>query len=405
MIILTEEQIEQLVSLPSEITKEHLVDLLSKKVKRDGGKIEITPARFSITDVFTVMPKHLENVFQPIRTTVGLFLLNKVAFVPSFSKSIGYYNKTLTSGNFDNLLKDLIKLLIGKQITSDQLIKFYDKLTFLTGMAELFTPSVSTRFLYAPKEIKDFKQKLINENQDIIRTNDAVGYVTKIEKPLLEATTKYLEQDPAFELLNFNKNKYINNNFKNNCLTNGPIRDTINDKFVISTSAYSDGISPEMFHIYANSAVYGTYMRNLETRFGGAQVKYLYAALQYTKLDKVGSDCGTKITRPVLLTKDNSKFYLFRYFVENGNVKHLTRENVDDYIGKTLEFRSPLFCRSPKICNKCFNSLYFDMGIENAGLTAIRSTSTIMMIAMKAFHDVTVKVVNIDINNYMFMEK
>lgn len=405
MTVLNESQIEELVQISENITKEQLVDLLSKKVKNEGGKIKFSPAPYVVTDVFTVLPKHLSNVTSPIRTTVGIFIFNKVVIHAAFGSIVGYYNKTLTQDNMDGLLRGLVNMLIQKKIDTQQITKFYNRLVFMSSMAELYTPGLTTRALYAPKSIKALKEKLVNEYKDVVESGNPTEYVNKIEKPLVAEATKYLSQDHAWGLLNYDVGKYVGNNYKNNCLTNGPIRDTINNKFINSNNSFTDGIEPEFFHVYGNSAIYGSYMRNLETQFGGALTKYVFSALQYVGLDKEGSDCGTKLTREVKLTKANSKGYLYRYFLEDGKLKHMTSDIINNYIGKTVKFRSPLFCRSTKICNKCFNSLYYSLGITNAGLTSTRPTSAIMYVAMKAMHDTTVKPVNIDIMNYITVEK
>jgi len=51
--------------------------------------------------------------------------------------------------------------------------------------------------------------------------------------------------------------------------------------------------------------------------------------------------------------------------------------------------RSPLFCQSEHLCNKCVGDAYHILGITNGGLTLTKAPNTILQINMKAFHDQT----------------
>lgn len=403
---LTEEQVKRLTSYkPEEITRSVMIDLFSPTPVPDGKRFKIKAPYMAVSDMFTLTPSMSPIVNKSIETSAGLYLFNLVCIQWPFGGSIGYFNETLTPSVFDKFHKKMMQLLIDKKVTTEQIGMFYTNMTFMSSFCEIYSHGLSTKFLGIPKEVKALKEKLIKEHADIIASNDTIKYVEMVEKPLLAEAEKILSKDPAWPLIEFNKGKFFNNNYKNNCITNGSIWDTVNNKFVISTNSYTDGIEPDKYHIYANLSLSGTYARNIETQYGGAQTKYMFSAMQYSILDKKGSDCGTTMTLPIKITNDNKDFYIYRYFVEDGQIKHMTREIVGDYVGKIVNFRSPLFCKSPNVCNHCFNSLYYDIGITNAGLTSTRPTASIMYIAMKAMHDSTVKTVRIKLQNYISVIK
>jgi hypothetical protein len=116
-------------------------------------------------------------------------------------------------------------------------------------------------------------------------------------------------------------------------------------------------------------------------------------------LDEVGSDCKTKQTVEILI--DNPKEFLLRYIEENGKLILLTPNIVNSYKGKYVKMRSPMFCKSQKICNKCAGELYYKLGIPNFGLVSNIIGTSILNLSMKLFHDTTVKTTEIDINNYI----
>lgn len=401
---LDEVKIQTLIELcKTNISRTSMTYYFSSRVNRDtkqspNGKKRVTISEpyFSHMDTFTVTPDMLESVKEPIKTTVGIYLFNAFCLNGCFGNRVDYVNDTLTTGRFEDLLKNIIQKSIENIITPAEVAKFYNRCTFLTSFCELFAPGISTSFLSLPKEVQTYKKKLMSDNKDIIESGDVALFNEKVEGPLLRETERVLSKDPCWNLIEFNKKKFFRNNYKNSCITNGAIYDTIRNRYVISENAFMDGVPLENYSIYANMGISGSYSRHVETQYGGAQTKYMLSSLQYVKLDRRDSDCGTTKTVGVKIDKNNVTYYHYRYFIENGKVLHFTPEVSKKYIGSLVHFRTPLYCKSKNICNKCFNSLYYDMGIENAGLTSIRPTGTIMYIAMAAMHDNTVKTIHIN---------
>jgi hypothetical protein len=90
--------------------------------------------------------------------------------------------------------------------------------------------------------------------------------------------------------------------------------------------------------------------------------------------------------------------YTYRYVLEdNGKLTEITPENIKNYVGKTVKLRSPLFCKGENICSKCAGSLFYRMGVKNAGLLTSNFSSVLMNLFMKKFHDTSVKFKKIDI--------
>src|SRR5699024_1736575 len=105
------------------------------------------------------------------------------------------------------------------------------------------------------------------------------------------------------------------------------------------------------------------------------------------------SDCGTQKYLEMTLTKENKGLFLLRWIKddETGNLILLDADNINNYIGKKVKLRSPLYCISDKICSKCAGELYYRLNMNNIGLVADRIASTIMQRSMKQFHDSTIK--------------
>ena len=93
-------------------------------------------------------------------------------------------------------------------------------------------------------------------------------------------------------------------------------------------------------------------------------------ALQTVTLDDEGTDCGTMFTLKTIIPKKLKKLFFNRYVVTNDirNPILLTADNIDEYVDKEIQLRSPMFCKSNCYCNKCAGELFYKMGVKNAGL-------------------------------------
>ena len=60
-----------------------------------------------------------------------------------------------------------------------------------------------------------------------------------------------------------------------------------------------------------------------------------------------------------------------------------------------------MYCIGDRICNKCAGDLYYRLNINNVGLIFNSVGTTILNLSLKKFHDMSVKVSEIDPNNYI----
>lgn len=152
---------------------------------------------------------------------------------------------------------------------------------------------------------------------------------------------------------------------------------------------------------YADLIVQASYGRAVMTAQGGYIAKQLNMAFQSLQLDPdPKSDCRTPLTLRV--TVDSPREYLYRNYVEGGKMRQVTPDTLADAKGKTLQFRSPLFCGSKQyVCAACAGSMYYRMGIQNVGLIAGRIGTTLMNASLKAFHDTSLKLKRINISDYV----
>lgn len=136
------------------------------------------------------------------------------------------------------------------------------------------------------------------------------------------------------------------------------------------------------------------------------EAKKLSKSFQGIELDAKGSDCHSKKTVRIKITKDNYNLLKERYIVTaKGNVL-LTDETKDTFMDKTVNLRSPMFCKSKTgICNVCAGELYYKLGIKNVGLILNLVGGALVTLSLKSFHNLSVSLNSIDIDKFIDQRK
>lgn len=385
-----------------------------KKSYKKQTKTEVIAPLIPIEGYFTLPANTLPNQTEDIITTAGIYVFNMFVICAAFKHKIPYINYQMTSGNINKLNNDLSDLLLQNKIqVKDELEVYWNNITFLSYLTEMFMPGCPIDFIEELPEVQKLKKELCEKYKTEIAKGDAAFYADNIEKPLLALAKSKLKDNPSWDIYELGKKPSFDNNYKNCFVSVGPIYNFINESYDIVTNSFDDGVDRENYAAYCNQLLYGTYNRAVKTAYGGAQSKTLFSALSNIVLDEPGSDCKTKRTLKMMLEKGTANDYLYTYvknpfykksggpFNNNEEWIELLPDVLEYFIGKEVEMRSPLYCESPNYCNKCFGNLYYRMGINKAGLTTPVGSRNIMAKSMKAFHDSTIKTIKINLSNFL----
>lgn len=334
-------------------------------------------------------------------TTVGLFIYNKFFFENELFDLFHYINKSVDDDLFSSINKKLSYALLEDKIPLDYLKHYLNKTQKVMPYVTILAPNYTDKMLTCSDAIKKKKEELIAKNKEALdRGDEVVG--NKVEKELLDYALEYMGDDPSMDVYNSGARGSVGNNFKNIFVVKGVIKDpdpNAKQKYKFATSNYIDGIKADEYSLIANSLTSGPFKRARKTADGGYWEKLFVYTLQHVTLDAPGSDCHTKDTVEVHLTKKNISFWMYSYIVDNGKLVELTSENVDNYLNKVVKFRFSSLCESKTgICNKCAGNLLYRIGIKNAGITESKIPSTLKVISMKSFHDSTEQLTEIPLD-------
>ena len=333
-------------------------------------------------------------------TTVGIFVMNKWLFESSGLFDLFHYiNENFTSDTLDKINQELSFALMEDRIDVEDMKEYLMKtqlvMQFSTVVASNYTDTVMT----LPKIIEAKKNKLIKENKEALENGDTL-VAEKIEKELINYAVETLGDDPYLDTFLSGARGTIDNNFKNMFIWKGATRNqdpNAKNPFKVATSNYMTGIKPEEYSLYCNSGIEGSYSRGKKTEDGGNLENLATRAYQDIILDKPGTDCKT--TRHITVTLNEKNFTRFIYnniITSSGKLVELTSQNAKDYFGKTVKMRMAYLCKNEHPCAACAGNFYYKLGTTNVGLTLMQVFSIFKNKAMKAFHDSTVKLTEID---------
>ena len=350
-----------------------------------------SPPKYHVDDMIIIGPEQSPFVKENSSTTCGIYLFNKFILEPL--KIFGYVNKPFGSKELGALEDGISDGLMQKDLTTEQVAEFIDRLQFLLGgpLAHLINPSINPDIMTLPPQAAALKKKLLAENKAGIEANDPQTS-SKIEKEVTKVAMDWMNErnDPS---LSFFKSGAIDpyNNYRTMFVMNGAVKDNTGESstgYKIVTSEYDNGITKEDMPKIADTVVTSSYNSGVATQDSGYMGKKYNTILQRVKLLERGSDCKTPDTFQTVITNR----HLYRYIMENGKPVCLTPEVIDKYKGKVCKLRSPLHChaKDPYYCNICMGDRLYDIGVHNVGLTVSILSGATLNAALKTKHNVTV---------------
>lgn len=334
-------------------------------------------------------------------TTVGIWIFNKYFIEPHLFDLFHYINETVNSKLFGKLNNTISEAVLEDKLPVEAMNDFMMKTQKCMPYISILAPNYTDKMLTCTKAIDKKKKELYLKYKDQIDKGDEIAAI-KMEKELMNFALEYMGDDPSMDMFISGARGSIKNNFKNMFVMKGVVKDpdpNAKQKYNVALSNYLDGIAPSEYALFANSLAAGPYARAKKTENGGYLEKLFLRAFQHVTLDGEGSDCGTKRYIEVTLTEDNLNLWMYSYIIEGSKLVELTSDNKSKYLGKKIKLRYSALCESKTgICNKCMGNLYYRLGDkENVGTSLTQIPSTLKNISMKAFHDSTQQLYEMDL--------
>ena len=404
--ILKDEDKKALLALDSksinidDLTK--LIGYSTKMEKDENGKnkkfVTIEP-RFNLRDKFVLEANEYINQTQ-VNTTVGIFLFNKLMVEPYISNIVpnGYYNEVCNKKVFGKLSDMVAKAILDKKLDiNTQVIPWLNAYEFWgLNLVTIVSPSFSMELITPNKELMALKEKLLAEAPD-----KSLNALTSIEAQLVKKADELTRGTPGKYLFDSGARGSFANDFKNMSISIGVVENPVTNDYDFMNSNYISGISKEDIPAAANSIVNAEYPKAIKTAEGGYMSKQLFAANQNIEVDEEGTDCGSINGLTVVLTKDNLSDYIDQYIMDGKKLVLIDEKLPNTYMNHPVKLRSPMYCLSKKICNKCAGERFYKVGIQRIGLSSSSLAGALQAQTLKARHDLSIKVDKIDENTIL----
>ena len=318
---------------------------------------------------------------EELPTTMGRLLLNYVILVDPFGPLVPYINNIWRIGPIEESF--MFESLRQGKITVDQVKHYSRNLHWLGHFTELAVPSFSERSLTVDPRILARRDELLKEHHDEIVAGNAV-IMNKIETELIAMDKESLKGDES-TLFYDNDNKSYEIHRKMMLVSGGMVPEFGGKGYNFIGGSLEEGWDIKNFPVICNEVRRGSFATAIQTAKGGEETKFVIRVFQNTKI--VADDCGSNDYLLVTLTKDSAKDYLYRNIMVNGVLVTLNDDNIGNYIGKTVQIRSPLYCHTPEgYCFTCMGELFRSIDQELVTMVGVAVTSSFTKAALKSKH-------------------
>lgn len=334
-------------------------------------------------------------------TTIGNWLANLILIYSNFGTKLKF---KLPPYSIRSIESEITEAMVEddkakpEDITVSEYLDFVDSTAFIRGMSTLLIQSSTEKTITPPPNIEAKRKELLKKYQGQL---DDYKVIAEIENQLLEYDKEYLANDPTYG--KFMSGKVSNIARKRMFLTFGAEQSATDPtKANYVESPLSDGWStkPEDLTAMFNSFRSGAEQRAKHTEKGGVLFK-MFARVMNSYMVEL-TDCNTKKGMFWTVSPKDKKVLIGRSYIKNGKVVLIDNNTFKDIIGKTVEIRSPLYCKLPKkkICSVCAGE---KLSLKNEGvsLAAMEISEAVMTASMKAMHGKVLSTTELDIQELL----
>lgn len=362
---------------------------------------------FQYKDKISLLAGDIANLDSDIETTVGRVLQNLILLVYPFKDKISYINKRFMPRDIEGIIKDrLVDTPLSstersknpsllnedginhrseRSIYVDEYIRYSDACLFLSQLCQVCVPGVTEKAITAPPGGREYLSSLIERATKEGRSLSDPATIADIGQEMEKYDSAYLQGDRSLGFL-INKKKDLGIVRKKMFLLYGfdkGFDETSHVDFI--DRPLCEGIDYSRIDSYINGSRSGSFSRGAETQLAGVSVKEMLRASSNENI--AIEDCHTDMGMRITLTEDNISTYRGFYCFYNGKEIKLDEDNRDIYLGKTVDMRSPAYCRceGTSRCARCCGP---HLSLHQTGISsAVADMGSIFLnTLMKAMH-------------------
>jgi hypothetical protein len=352
-------------SVTVSIEKEGLAGIF---VMTKDYKMTKSPVKVTDSDLMNAKDPATPVIYRSRATTMGRAIFNYM-----LPHDHPFVDRTIDKKEFNKLMVLLFNKY-GIETFYEVMHKIEhqaNKFTTLTGSTFTIDDLIPTAAI--KKEIKD------------LGTQSVEGVVDSLDKAQTKMKEDYeKKQNGLYDLCNSGASRGWDQ-ISQMVIAKGIVSDIQGNLLPTIKGSFSSGLTPaEMFNA-SYTARKGMVNRAVSMSDSGYTTRQLIYLLNSVEADWLIKDCGTTKTLSLRLTKDMISRLTGRYVIESGRLIRFDPLLYKD--GDTIQLRSPVYCKSLKVCHTCYGDL---LGKHNSPYIGIIAAQNIgertSQTVMSSFH-------------------
>jgi DNA-directed RNA polymerase subunit beta' len=327
------------------------------------------PSKVSVSDL-----EKITNPFQPVVFKGQVTTAGKAIFNSCFPEDFPFIKDRIDKKILKNIILDVQKKY-GDGVIRDI---FYNLQQVGFKFATILSPTFGIDDLEIPKEIIDLKEKLKDAS-----TEEAANILDLMQSLL----KKHLKDTGLDVLISSGAGKGWGQPMQI-LVAKGLVSDAEGRILPSISASFSDGLQGKDYMNGSYGARRGIISRVVGTADTGYFSRILAYVLNCVELDRNLKDCKTDRTITLKLDKDLIYRLKGRYILDrSGSPVLIDNFDPSSLEGKIVKLRSPIFCKSKKICHTCYGESFKLTKTPYVGLLAAQTIGERgTQVGMKAFH-------------------
>jgi len=340
-------------------------------------------------------------------TTVGRLIINKVVFASLWDNKVWDLVLTPLYGDgIENLVVKIKDYMIEDKIKDPNAIKqVIDRYTeFGLRLSTIYNANVTNTMILSNEEFDKHRDETLNAIKEKVENEKDVELLNKTIDGLVEDARREFKDDQMMEIYESKNSGKLDNHFRNMNIAMGGLP-MIGGGTAVILDSLGDGVKPVHFPALANVGMVGAISRAKQTALAGTLLKQISNAMQ--NIRGIKGDCGSK--EGIVIRNARKVDLMYKYVLNsNGSQTYITSDNVDKYIGKTVEVRHVLKCKMKDghFCSHCIGEEPFKLaGRDNLyiGMFVFDVSSAILNMFMKMTHNLGADIFRIvDLDKFIY---
>lgn len=339
--------------------------LLTKDYKLKGK-----PKEISVEDMSNIYDPSTPVLYKNKVIPVG-----KVIFNNALPKGFRFIDTTVTKKVANAIVSEIYNKF-GEEEAKSCIFRLQ---TIGYKYSTLVGSSITLDMFDIPESILKLKKNIVNMTPE-----EAVKTIELMRKLMIE----HLKDTGLYDLCESGSTKGWDQPTQM-LIAKGVISDVQGNLLPPIKGSFAEGLSPtEHFKssLGARKGIVDRVVNTSDTGYTSRQLAYL---LNGVELDLLLNDCKTKRTLTLKLTDDMIKRLTGRFIVEDGKVIEFDPSKYNS--GDTINLRSPIYCKSLKICHTCYGKLLLRhktpyIGVLASQIIGERGTQLIMRCSSGLVH-------------------